>query len=202
MITDLVRRAKVSERGRLLDSACGTGQLARTLRRWFYEVWAMDSEPDIVDLVKAKAAAADAGDVRPVVSSAETLHAEPDYFELAVIGTAFHRLDRGLVAGRILGCLWPGGHLALCWSSRPWAGEEDWQRRFVATLDRWKTALGAGHRVPARWDLAWLRQPDSQVLSGAGFELAGRHEFAIGHRWTLPELAGLIRSTSFLRAAD
>ena len=83
----------------------------------------------------------------------------------------------------------------------PWVGEEDWQRALAATLDRWKTALGAGHRVPAGWDLARPRQPDSQVLSDAGFELAGRHEFAIEHRWTLPELAGLIRSTSFLPAA-
>ena len=63
-------------------------------------------------------------------------------------------------------------------------------------------ALGVGHRVPTGWDLARLRQRDSQVLSGAGFELAGCHEFAIGHRWTLPELAGFMRSTSFLRVAD
>jgi hypothetical protein len=33
------------------------------------------------------------------VSSAETLDAPPEYFELAVIGNAFHRLDRDLVAG-------------------------------------------------------------------------------------------------------
>jgi len=36
------------------------------------------------------------------------------------------------------------------------------------------------------------------VLSGAGFELAADCEFAVEHRWTVPELAGLIRSTSFL----
>jgi hypothetical protein len=66
----------------------------------------------------------------------------------AVIGNAFHRLDRDLVAARIAGWLEPGGHLALCWSSSPWAGQ-----------------------------------------------------FAVGHRWGLPELAGYIRSTSFLPAA-
>ena len=126
MITDLVQRAGVSGRGRLLDLACGTGQLAFPLRRWFTEVWAVDSEPDMVETVRAKAAAAGAGEVRPVVSSAETLHAEPGYFELAVIGNAFHRLDRDLVAGRVLGWLEAGGHLALCWSSGPWTGEEDW----------------------------------------------------------------------------
>jgi len=103
MVGDLARRAHVSGRGRLLDLACGTGQLAFALRRWFGEVWAVDSEPDMVNLVRAKADAAGADDVRPIASSAETLHAEPEYFELAVVGNAFQRLDRDVAAGRILG---------------------------------------------------------------------------------------------------
>ena len=201
MITDLVRRAEVSGHGRLLDLACGTGQLTFPLRRWFCEVWAVDSEPDMVEVVRAKAAAVGAGDVRPVVSSVESLGAEPDCVELAVIGNAFHRLDRDLVAGRILGWLKPGGCLALCWSSGPSAGEEDWQRALAATLDRWKAALGAEGRVPAGWDLPRRRRPDLQLLAGAGFEVAGRREFSIEHRWSLPELAGYVRSTSFLPAA-
>lgn len=61
-----------------------------------------------------------AGEVRPVVSSAEALDAGPGSFELAVIGNAFHWLDRDLVARRVLGWLRPGGCLALCWSSSPW----------------------------------------------------------------------------------
>lgn len=200
MIEDLVRSCQVSGRGRLLDLACGTGQLAFPLREWFAEVWAADQEPDMVEMVRAKAAAGDARNVRPIVSSAETLRAEPEYFQLAVIGNAFHRLDRDLVASRVLGWLEPGGHLALCWSSQPWIGEEGWQRTLAVTLDRWQTALGAEDRVPAGWDLVRQRRPDSQVLSDAGFELAGQREFVVEHRWTLPELAGLIRSTSFLPA--
>ena len=201
MITDLVQRAGVSGRGRLLDLACGTGQLAFPLRRWFTEVWAADSEPDMVETVRAKAAAAGAGEVRPVLSGAETLRAEPGYFELAVIGNAFHRLDRDLVAGRVLGWLQPGGHLALCWSSGPWAGEEDWQRALAATVAEWRTVLGAEGRVLAGWDLARECRPDARVLSGAGFEAAGRREFAVEQRWSLAELAGYIRSTSVLPAS-
>jgi len=219
LLADLVLRAEVSPRGRLLDLACGTGQLAFPLRRWFAEVWAVDQEPDMVELVRAKATAGGAGakatargagakatargagEVRAIVSSAETLRAEPEHFELAVIGNAFHRLDRDLTAGRVFGWLRPGGHLALCWSSQPWSGPGDWQRALAALLDRWMTALGAEGRIPAGWDLARQRRPDLQVLSDAGFEVAGSHEFAIGHRWSLPELAGLIRSTSFLPAA-
>jgi SAM-dependent methyltransferase len=201
MLTDLALRAGLSGRGRLLDLACGTGQLAFPLRRWFAEVWAVDRESDMVELVRAKAAAEGAGDIRPVVSDAETLAAGREYFELAVIGNAFHRLDRDLAAGRILGWLEPGGHLALCWSSSPWAGGEDWQRALAAAVDTWKSALGAGDRVPAGWDVARRRRPDLQVLSDAGFEAAGRREFAVGHRWSLAELAGHIRSTSVLPAA-
>ncbi len=201
MVDDLVRRVQVSQHGRLLDLACGTGQLAFPLRRWFSEVWAVDQEPDMVEVVRAKAAAGGAGEVRAIVSSAETLRAEPEYFELAVVGNAFHRLDRDLTAGRVLGWLRPGGHLALCWSSQPFSGEGDWQRALAALLDRWMTALGAQGRIPAGWDLARQRRSDLQVLSDAGFEPTGNYEFPVGHRWTLPELAGLIRSTSFLPAS-
>ncbi len=201
LIADLVRGAKVSGRGRLLDLACGTGQLAFPLRGWFAGVWAVDQEPDMVEAVRAKAAAVGARNIRPVTSSAETLAAEPRYFELVVVGNAFHRLDRDLAASRILGWLQPGGHLALCWSSQPWTGGQSWQRALAAALDRWKAALGAEQRIPADWEQARSRRPDSEVLSDAGFELAHSHEFAVGHHWTLPDLAGLIGSTSFLPAA-
>jgi SAM-dependent methyltransferase len=204
MLMDLIQRAGVSGRGRLLDLACGTGQLAFPLRRWFGQVWAVDREPDMVEVVQAKAAALGDMDVRPVVSDAETLDAEPGYFGLAVIGNAFHRLNRDLVAGKILRWLEPGGHLALCWSSGPYgpyAGEQDWQRALAAIVGRWKVTLGAEGRVPAGWNLPRQRRPDPQVLSDAGFEMAGHHEFAIEHRWSVPELAGYIRSTSVLPAS-
>ena len=197
MLADLVR-SRVPGRGCLLDLGCGTGQLAFPLRPWFAEVWAVDREPDMVDAVRAKAAAAGAGNIRPVVSDAETLDAEPGHFEMAVIGNAFHRLDRELVARRVLRWLRPGGFLALCWSSSPWAGEERWQRALAATVGRCRAALGAEQRVPAGWDLARRQRPDRQVLSDAGFEVAGRHELTAVHRWSLPELAGYIRSTSAL----
>jgi len=86
--------------------------------------------------------------------------------------------------------------VALCWSSGPAAGPEEWQRAFAGLLERRQAALGAGARVPANWDAPRREQPDAEVLAGAGFELAGRYESPVSHEWTVPELAGYVRSTS------
>lgn len=200
MLADLVTRAQVSGRGRLLDLACGTGQLALPLRPWFAEVWGVDQEPDMVDVLRAKVDAIDAGNVRPVVASAESFQAQPESFEIVVVGNAFHRLPRDQVADLILRWLTPGGHLALCWSSGPWAGGEAWQRALAAVLARWQTALDAGRRLPAGWQAARERRPDRGVLADLGFTVVGHYEFPAEHRWSLAELAGHIRSTSFLPA--
>src|ERR1700740_2823290 len=72
MIDDLAHRVSPSGHGRLLALACGTRQLAFPRRGWFAEVWAVDQEPDMIELIRAKAASAGAaGKVRAVVSAAE-----------------------------------------------------------------------------------------------------------------------------------
>src|SRR5271163_1790169 len=73
MIEDLIARTGVSGQGRLLDLACGTGQLAFPLRQSFAEVWAVDREPDFVQMVQAKADNMGAGNIHPVRADAETL---------------------------------------------------------------------------------------------------------------------------------
>jgi SAM-dependent methyltransferase len=201
LLSHLVAGTHLSGSGSLLDLACGTGQLAFPLSPHFAQVWAVDQERDMIETVRAKVATSGVRNLRPVVSSAETLDAQPDYFELAVVGNAFHRLERDLVARRILDWLTPGGHIALCWSSSPWVGPEGWQRSLATTLSRWQRELGAEHRVPAGSDQARRDRPDPDVLSEAGFEIVGRHAFTAEHHWSLAELAGHIRSTSFLPPA-
>ncbi len=193
---DLLERAGVTGRGRLLDLACGTGQLAFALHASFAETWAVDQEPGMVRVVAAKASP----DVRAVAAGAEDLVLEAGSFELVVIGNAFHRLRRDRVAARVLEWLRPGGAVALCWSDSPWAGDAEWQRVLGAVIGRWRERLGTEDRLPAGWAEARRSTPDLEVLAAAGFEAAGRRTFEVEHRWTVPELAGFVYSTSFLPA--
>ena len=181
---DLLGRVQPTRRGRLLDLACGTGQLAFSLQDYFAEVWAVDQESDMVRLVDAKAARG-GHTIRAITSPAEELSAESASFELTTIGNAFHRLRRDGVARRALAWLCPGGHLALCWSSSPWAGNADWQEVLNAVLDQWRSKLSVRDRLPQDWEGARRARPDLATLVDAGFEPVGRYEFQVEHRWAV-----------------
>jgi len=196
LIDDLVGRARPSGRGRLLDLACGTGQITFAVAARFAEVWSVDQEPDMIEVVRGKARAAGAARVHPVVSSAESLDAPPGAFELVAIGNAFHRLGRDVVAANAFRWLAPRGSIALLWASSPLTGKEDWQIAMSSLLSSWETRLGAGARVPAGWERVREERPDHAVLKAAGFELVHSSRFPAAHDWTVDALIGFVYSTS------
>jgi SAM-dependent methyltransferase len=202
LIADLADRAGADGTGKLLDLACGTGQLSFALRARFAAVWAVDQEPEMIAVVREKAAAAGLDQLRALACAAEDLAAPTASFDLVAIGNAFHRLPRETVAARAFRWLRPGRFLALVWGDSPWAGEEPWQRALVATMDRWRSQVHHDRdRIPPGYAQARQDRPDAVVLSDAGFEIAGSWQFPAVHDWTAGELAGFALSTSVLSRA-
>ncbi len=198
LIDDLARRADADGSGTLLDLACGTGQLSFALADRFGAVWAVDQEPDMVDLLTEKARAAGIGHIRAVTAAAEVLSVPAASFDLVAIGNAFHRLPRDVVAGRVLLWLRPGGLLALVWGGSPWDGHAQWQQVLRAVMNHWQALAGAAARVPQGYEAARRDRPDIVVLREAGFEIVGRFEFTADWGWTPQTLAGHAFSTSVL----
>lgn len=197
LIDDLLRRHPVSGRGRLLDLACGTGQVALPLCRSFAEVVAVDQEPESVAYGEAKARSIGVRNISWLQGAAETVTlAGP--FELVTVGTAFHRLNRPLVARRMRAWLQAGGAVALLWSDVPSSGDQPWQAAMAELLSEWMTKAGTTDRVPAGWVQAMEQVPHEQVLRQAGFDYAGKHEFTVEWRWTIETLIGFVYSTSIL----
>jgi SAM-dependent methyltransferase len=197
LIDDLADRCGADGAGTLLDLACGTGQLGLALRSRFSEVWAVDLEPEMIDLVRRKAQTAGYTSVRTVVSSAEDLPAPAGSFQLLTIGNAFHRLQRAAVAARVLGWLRPRGWLALVWGGSPWEGDAQWQTALGGLVRDWRQRAGAD-RIPAGYEVARQTRTDQEILREAGFELAGRRTFEAVHDWSPGAIAGFLASTSVL----
>jgi SAM-dependent methyltransferase len=197
LISDLSEQTSMTGSGTLLDLACGTGQLTFPLHERFARTWAIDQEPEMVEFVARKAAATGGGDIRTAVGNAGELALPPASLDLAVIGNAFHRLPRDVVAGLLYGWLRPGGYLAVVGGGGP---EENpspvspasWQQALHAVLARWQPP----DRVPAGYERERAERPDAAVLRDAGFDYLGQREFSVAHEWTAESLIGHAYSTS------
>ena len=191
LIEDLLEVVAPSGEGRALDLACGTGQIAFAIAERFGEVWAVDQEPDMIEVVRKKARSVRPARVDTVVSPAEDLHAPTGAFELVAIGNAFHRLRRDEVAANAFRWLRPHGYIALLWGDSPWAGDARWQSVLAAVL-------GVEARVPAGWDQPRRERPDVDVLAAPGFQAVHSSRFPTVHEWTVDALIGFVYSTSSL----
>jgi ubiquinone/menaquinone biosynthesis C-methylase UbiE len=197
LLDDLRVRARITGAGRLLDLACGTGQITFGLGSSFDEVWAVDQEPEAVEFARAKALRHGMDNVRWIAERAEDVDAD-GYFELVAIGNAFHRLERRVIAESAMRWLVAGGHLALLWCNSPWDGSLMWQRVMADTLDRWTRKAAATERVPANLNERLAEEPHTNVLASAGFTVVGAFEFEIPYEWSVEKLTGFMYSTSVL----
>jgi SAM-dependent methyltransferase len=199
LIDDLAGRAGADGTGRLLDLACGTGQVAFALRDRFAEIWAADQEPDMIEVAARKAAASgEAARFRFLTGAVEDLDLPARSFDLITAGNAFHRLRRDLVASNVRRWLRPAGHLALLWGGAPTDGEQPWQQALRAVMQRWQEGNGAVRRIPPGYDAARRERPDRLVLAEAGFESAAATQVRYSRIWTPDEIAGFVASTSVL----
>jgi SAM-dependent methyltransferase len=197
LIHDLVIRAAVSGRGRLLDLACGPGRVTFALSDHFVDILAIDQEGESVAYARKLAAERGGGHIRWRTGRAEDLDiAGP--FELVTVGDAFHRLDRRRIADLAIQWLQPAGHIALLWTSMPWEGPAPWQKAALDLVVHWMDVSGSGANIPANLAETLTQAPNLAVLAEAGLTVIGSYEFTVPHRWTLETLAGYAYSTSIL----
>ena len=197
LFEDLRARLPITGAGRLLDLACGTGQVAVPLAAGFVEAVAVDSEPETVAFARNKHSEGAGSGIRWLVGAAETAPVAGP-FELVAVGTAFHRLDRLVVARRMREWVADDGGVVLLWSAMPSDGEQPWQQELRALITDWMDSTGSSDRLPPGWDEARAARPDREVLEQTGFTYDGRFEFPRIETWTVESLVGFLYSTSIL----
>jgi SAM-dependent methyltransferase len=192
LLDHLVTRAGVGPGARLLDLGCGTGQVAIPLSDRFAQVWAVDLEPEMVEVGRRNAADAGADNIRWSIGRAEDVDAPAGHFRLVSAGNAFQRLDRRLIACRCLEWLEPGGCFAAVGGENPWSGGQSWQVAVAAVIADWTAPDPSGASDPGP------RLTHEEVLLEAGFVDVAPHRFPTPHAWTPDTVIGYMRTMAFL----
>jgi len=199
LIDDLRRRACVTGSGRLLDLASGPGRVALLLAESFSEVWAVDQEPEMIEVGREEAMRKGLTNVQWVLGRAEEVKVSARSLELITIGEAFHRLDRTMVAERAMEWLAPSCSLAILGCFSILKGSEPWQRILRKVVRKWRP-----HSSESRSDSAECSRRSStakhdwEVLQPFGFENAGTYNFQYPYVWNLDSILGNLYSTSTL----
>jgi len=194
VLSDLL--AASPSNGAVLDLACGPGRLALDLAASVQTVWAIDMEPEMIEVGTRVAAGRGLDNITWFVGRAEDLAAPQEAFDLITIGEAFHRLDRPLVARQALGWLKPGGCLATLGCEGILAGQEPWQKTVAEVAHRWMAKAFPGGWGVARDGVEVGPGSEARALRAAGFVEVTEHAFHEPRDWTFEEIAGYLRSTS------
>jgi SAM-dependent methyltransferase len=197
LLQDLIERAGITGKGRLLDLACGPGRIALALAASFQEIWALDLEPEMIAVGQQEAVQRGVTNITWMIGKAEDVTAPPSSCALITIGEAFHRLDQQRVAQHTLQWLQPGGCLAILGGYGILSGQEPWQHLVADIVRHWTS------RKAAHGDVAAPPQPGSgpehneRVLRATGFAEVASYPFVTPHEWTVETIIGNLYSTSF-----
>jgi SAM-dependent methyltransferase len=194
LVRDLLARAGVVPSDRLLDLACGPGRATFPLAGSFREAWAIDLEPEMIEIARRGAAGRGAANITWMVGRAEELDAPPGSFGLVTAGDAFHRLDQPVVARLALRWLRPGGCIAILGSRGLMSSGAPWQQ-VAAQVMRRHSRLDAAP-VPAAPGRDEVVERMELVLREAGFAEVASYPFVEPHDWTADAIIGNLFSTS------
>lgn len=192
LLSRLCSKAGLSGHGRLLDLGCGTGEIAVPLAPWFAEVVGVDVEPEMLQEAAKRAVAAGCSNIHWYQGSAMDYVAPQQSFELITIGSAFHWMDRALLARRCQDWLVPGQPLAILGSNSTWTGTAQWQGIARTVIRRW---LGEARRAGSG-NFGTSERRHEVVLADEGFETEEFHKL-VYYTWELNSFIGYLFSTSF-----
>jgi ubiquinone/menaquinone biosynthesis C-methylase UbiE len=200
LIEAIERTVNLGHTDSLLDLACGTGEVALAFADRVADIWAIDLEPEMVEMARRNALERGINRIHWLVGRAEDSEVPDDHFGMVASGRAFHRLNRPLIAELSLRWLRSGGHFIDLGAdtSGPFKPSEPWLAAAGEVYERWLSRASRS-REDARSDSAPAqpRATTQAVLAEAGFDQVAKHEFPVPYVWEIDQFIGYLCSTSY-----
>ncbi|WP_345815691.1 class I SAM-dependent methyltransferase [Paraburkholderia sp. PREW-6R] len=192
----LIRRVaeccRLDGSGRLLDLGCGPGQLSLVFSSWVGAGLALDPEPEMLR-VAASLGAGLAPNIEYQQGGSYDLAPAMGRFRLAVIGRAFHWMDRADTLSRLDALIEPEGAVALFSTSTVTDAPIAWLAPYQALLEEYSWS------DPARQQRETHdRESHDTVLAKSAFSVLERVSFVETRRVTVESLLERPRSMSSL----
>ena len=182
--------------GTALDLGCGPGQLARALLPFVADVLAIDPEPEMLGIGQSMS---ENLPIRFQQGSSQDLAPGMGPFRIAVIGRAFHWMDRVETARRLDFLVAPGGAVVLFADVHPDVPDNSWRVPYRAAMD---DVIAGGNRGAWRGP-GWIKH--EAILLDSPFpvlERIGMLERVRTPLATLVDRAQSMSSTSRDRLGD
>lgn len=192
LLDSLAIEAGGPEPTRVLDLGCGPGTATLALARRADDVVAVDLDAEMVRQGRRLGAEAGISNVEWVNIAAERVDYPDGHFQLIVIASAFHWMDRPLVAMKCRSMLSDAGALALLGNPTPLMQIRDRAgvgQAIAEVQDRW---FGRDYYV---FDVEELERPEV-VLQQNGFSDVSVSYMPQTQEWTVERFLGFLRSTS------
>jgi SAM-dependent methyltransferase len=177
----------------ILDLGCGPGIIALALSDRASSVLGVDPDSQMIEQAELAADDLDVHNVQWLCATAEEFDDGPRRYDLVTIGSAFHWMNRELVAERVYRLLKPRGVLALLGNPTP-----------LIDIHEEEGVGGAIKRVQTQWldpkdrpSIPDGRVRHEEILFASSFGRAEIRYFVTRQRWNIDSVIGFLRSTSW-----
>lgn len=197
-VINLLRdRFSLTEKSRVLDLGCGTGQVALALSPYVSEVVAVDPQEDMLEEGRKLASAKAATNVvwiKGQSGNIPELSALIGTVRLTVIARAFHWMDRELTLRDLHALTAPDGGVAVIQDNGPTDGAPlPWKDTVNQAVKRW---LGEQRRAGAGGTFSAPPKRPEVVLRESQFRDLELTHFTLERTWSVEQILGYLYSTS------
>ncbi|MGF6643624.1 class I SAM-dependent methyltransferase [Paraburkholderia sp. GAS82] len=192
LIRRVAEACKLDGTQRLLDLGCGPGQLSLAFSSWVDSGVALDPEPEMLRIASGLGLGV-AANIEYRLGSSYDLSPEWGRFQIAVIGRAFHWMDRPDTLARLDKLIDPSGAVVLFGTSHANDASTPWLDSYRALLDEYaQTDPAREQRKSDSWE------SHESVLFKSAFASLERVSFIEKRRVALESLIARALSMSSL----